>query len=320
MKLFIQIPCFNEQSTITQTILDLPKSIDQIDEIHVLIIDDGCTDRTVAIAKDIGVSHILSLGSNRGLATAFKRGLEYCIAHGADIVVNTDGDNQYLGSDIKHLVQPILHNKADLVVGCRPIANHPEFSPVKKLLQFAGSWVLRKVSKSTVRDAASGFRAFSRETCLRLSIYSSFSYTMETLIQAGNSGLRIKSVDISVNRATRPSRLFRSVDSFLFKSGQTILLMFLLYRPGKFFSLAATVPLLAAFFIGLRYVILTALAVDPSRTYIPSLIFFLFLTFSSLFLFLLGLLGELLKINRQISQDILYHNRVRNNYESPHIL
>ena len=219
MKLVIQIPCFNEEQTLPQTIHDLPQSIPGIDQIEILVVDDGSTDRTVEVARLCGAHHVLSLDTNRGLGRAFAMGLEKAMSLHADIVVNTDGDNQYVGADIAKLVEPILRHQADMVVGCRPIADHPEFSLLKKLLQSLGSWTLRSLSKTSVRDAASGFRAFSREACGRLVIYSRFSYCMETLIQAGNSHLRVDSVDIRVNPITRKSRLFKSLPEYLWKSG-----------------------------------------------------------------------------------------------------
>ena len=195
MKLIIQIPCLNEANTLAATIADLPKEIPGIDIIEYMIIDDGSTDDTVKVAKECGVHHIISHGSNRGLATAFTSGRDYALENGADILVNTDADNQYYGPDIALLVQPIIENKAEIVVGCRPIVKHPEFSPIKKLLQLCGSWALRKISKTTVRDAPSGFRAFSRQAMERIFIHSKFSYCMETLVQAGTTGMRVASVD-----------------------------------------------------------------------------------------------------------------------------
>jgi len=185
MKLIIQIPCLNEENTLPETVADtlpetvadLPRAIPGIDVIEFMVIDDGSTDKTVEIARQLGVEHVISLGSNRGLATAFRRGVEYALAQGADIVVNTDADNQYCGADIAKLVEPVLRNEADMVVGCRPIVDHPEFSPIKKILQLLGSWTLRQISKTTVRDAASGFRAFSRETCQRMRHVNAYSST-----------------------------------------------------------------------------------------------------------------------------------------------
>src|SRR2546423_1804344 len=185
MKLVIQIPCLNEEQTLPQTIRDLPASIPGVDRIEILVIDDGSTDRTAEVARSLGAHHVLKLGRRHGLARAFARGLQPALSLGADIVVNTDGDNQYAGADVAQLVQPIVQGNADMVIGCRPIDDHPEFSWLKKRMQQLGSWTLRELSQTTVRDAASGFRAFSRDTAQRLFIHSRVSYCMETLIQAG---------------------------------------------------------------------------------------------------------------------------------------
>ena len=306
MKLIIQIPCFNEEKTLPETINELPREVEGFDSVEFLIIDDGSTDKTFETAKKLGVDHIIQLGSNRGLATAFKFGIEYALEKGADVIVNTDGDNQYCGKDIPKLIRPIIEKKADMVVGCRPIKNHPEFALVKKFLQIFGSWTLRKISRTNIRDAASGFRAFSRETCQRLNILSQFSYTMESLIQAGNSGLRIKSVDIRINKKTRNSRLFRNVPEFIFKSTSTILMMFLLYRPGRFFTLFSSIFLIPSFFIGVRFLYLITQNSDPSRTYIPSLILLSILAWTGFLCIALGLIGIKIKSLRQVQNEILY--------------
>lgn len=313
MKLIIQIPCLNEADTLPQTIRDLPREIPGVSTIEYLVIDDGSEDNTSEVARSLGVHHVLSLGSNRGLARAFSTGIEYSLSHGADIVVNTDADNQYCGEDIALLIRPILENKADLVVGCRPIVGHKEFGPLKKVLQLLGSWALRQLSKTSVRDAASGFRAFSRECCLRLFVYSTFSYCMETLIQAGNSGLRVASADIRVNPTTRPSRLFRSIPQYLYKSGATMIAMFILYRPGRFFLTAASLPIAAAFALGLRFIYVVYLVdmPDHSRTYIPSLILLATLSLTGVFLFFLGVIGEISKSQRRMAEENLYLMRKR---------
>ncbi len=313
MKLIIQIPCFNEEKTIKETLADIPRKIAGIDQVEVMIVDDGSADRTVAVARECGVDHIVSLGSNRGLATAFRRGTEYALAQGADILVNTDADNQYCGADIPKLVEPILKHEADLVVGCRPIADHPEFNPAKKMLQMAGSWTLRQISKTTARDAASGFRAFSRETLQRIFIHSKFSYCMETLIQAGNSGIRVASVDIRVNPKTRESRLFKSIPQYIKKSGGTMLAMFVLYRPGRFFSFCASPFILAALVLGIRflYLIYGITAAQPGRTYIPSLILLAVCSIIGTLLIALGIIGEILKAQRRIAEENLYLQRKR---------
>jgi glycosyltransferase involved in cell wall biosynthesis len=311
MKLIIQIPCLNEEKTLPDTIRDLPRTIPGIDVIEFLVVDDGSRDNTAAVAESLGVHHVLRLGSNRGLARAFSRGVAYALAQGADLVVNTDADNQYCGQDIPRLVAPILANQADLVVGSRPIDDHPEFSPFKKAMQKAGSWALRYVSQTTVRDAASGFRAFSREACQRLFVYSEFSYCMETLIQAGNTGLRVVSVDIRVNPSTRPSRLFRSIPQYISKSGMTIFTMFMLYRPGRFFATIGSALLLAAFGLGLRFLWLVYLdpTSEPGRTYLPSLILTAILGVMGTLVFILGILGELIKYQRRLQEEILYRLR-----------
>lgn len=312
MKLIIQIPCLNEEKTLPDTIRDLPRALPGIDIIEFLVIDDGSHDNTATVAEALGVHHVLRLGSNRGLARAFTRGIAYVLAQGADIVVNTDADNQYCGEDIALLVKPVLANRADLVIGCRPIEDHPEFSPTKIVLQRMGSWMLRQVSRTTVRDAASGFRAFSREACQRLFVYSEFSYCMETLIQAGNTGLRVVSVDIRVNPSTRPSRLFSSIPQYISKSGMTIFTMFMLYRPGRFFSVIGGSLFAAALVLGFRFLWNVYLdpTPEPGRTYLPSLILTAIFGVMGSLVCILGVLGELIKYQRRLQEEILYRLRL----------
>lgn len=308
MKLVIQIPCLNEEATLPATLADLPKKVPGFGTVEVLVIDDGSTDRTAEVARQAGADHVISLGTRRGLAFAFQRGLEESLTLGADVVVNTDADNQYCGQDIPLLVAPILQKQADLVVGCRPIANHPEFSWIKKLLQGVGSWTLRVLSQTSVRDAASGFRAYSRETCLRLFLYSRFSHCMETLIQAGNCGLRVFSVEVRVNPQTRPSRLFRSIPEYLFRSGFTMLTMFLLYRPLEFFFSLASVFFLLAGLVAARFVFLIYFLDTPEigRTHLPSLIFMAILAICGFILLALGLLGALIRNQRRLAEESLF--------------
>jgi glycosyltransferase involved in cell wall biosynthesis len=313
MRLFIQIPSLNEEETLPQTLADLPREIPGIESIEYLVIDDGSTDRTAEVARECGAHHVLRLGSNRGLATAFRMGVDYALAHGADIVVNTDGDNQYCGADIAKLVQPILTGNADLVVGCRPITDHPEFGPIKKLLQLLGSATLRTISKTTVRDAPSGFRAFSRETCQRIFLYSKFSYCMETLIQAGNNGLRISSVDIRVNPKTRDSRLFKSIPQYIWKTGSTMVSMFVLYRPGRFFISLALPFLMFAAALGVRFVYLIygLEQRDPTRSHLPSLILLTLLATFGLALVIAGIFAELIRSQRRLTEEVLYQTKLR---------
>jgi glycosyltransferase involved in cell wall biosynthesis len=308
MKLVIQIPCLNEELTLPQTVRDLPKSIPGIDQIEILVVDDGSTDHTAAVARALGVRHILRLGKRRGLARAFAMGMREALSLGADIIVNTDGDNQYAGADIPKLVKPILEGRADMVVGCRPIEGHPEFSPSKKKLQHIGSWMLRGLSQTTVRDAASGFRAFSRETAQRLFIHSQFSHCIETLIQAGDLRLRVSSVDVDVNPNTRQSRLYQSLPEYLWKSGRTMLAMFVYYRPGSLFGTLAAANLTAAALLGLRFLYLVYLTPKPTphRTYIPSLILLSILALIGVGLAALAVMAELIRTQRRLMEEMLF--------------
>ncbi len=313
MKLIIQIPCLNEEFTLPQTVADLPTSIPGIEVIELQVVDDGSTDQTVEVARRLGVHHIVALGSNRGLATAFMAGLHHALTHGADIIVNTDGDNQYCGADIAKLIEPIVSGRADFVVGCRAILAHQEFGIVKKLLQLVGSWLLRKISRTQVRDAASGFRAFSRHASTRLFVHSRFSYCMETLIQAGNSGLRVEGVDIRVNRKTRESRLFRSIPQYVRKQASTMIAMALLYRPFAFFNMLAAPLFCTAFLLGLRYLYLKwhVYPSDPTRTFIPSLILVAVLTIFGSSLFLAGIVSSLFVAQRRLIELVLINQQER---------
>jgi glycosyltransferase involved in cell wall biosynthesis len=312
MKLIIQIPCYNEENTLAETVRDLPKKIDGIDSIEYLVILDGCTDKTEQVAKECGVHHVLPLGRNFGLATAFMRGLDYALLLGADIVVNTDGDNQYSGFDIPKLVEPILSKRADMVVGARPIVTHPEFGFFKKILQVVGSWALRRLSKTHVKDAPSGFRAYSRETCMKLHLHSTFSHCTESLIQAGHLGLTVESVDININPKTRDSRLFSSVSQYVWKQGKTMLSMFLLYRPGVFFFCLGLLFIIPAFILGIKF--LDAVYIHPHqlhRAMIPSLILLAMLGLFGFISWSLGVIGDLVKNQRRISEEQLFITKKR---------
>jgi len=308
LKLIIQIPCLNEEASLPATIRDLPREVPGFSSVEFLVIDDGSSDRTAEVARELGIHHILRLGSCRGLATAFQHGLAYSLNQGADVVVNTDADNQYQASYIPALVAPILANQADIVIGCRPILKHPEFTPIKKLLQLLGSWVLRQVSRTSVDDAASGFRAFSLQACQRIFLYGNFSHCMETLIQAGNSGLRVSSVEIGINPQSRPSRLFRNIYEYIAKSGFTIVKMFLLYRPWAFFSFLSFPFFALSLFLGFRFIYLTYIT-DPSvsgRSYIPSLILLSISAFVGIFMITVGILAELTRAQRRLTEEALF--------------
>jgi glycosyltransferase involved in cell wall biosynthesis len=310
-KLIIQIPCFNEAQTLPKTIKAIPNMFHGVDIVEILVIDDGSSDNTAEIAKANGVHHILKLKRNRGLGYAFKIGLRRALELNADVVVNTDADNQYCAKDIQKLIDPILSGKADFVVGCRPILSHPEFNFVKKGLQWLGSFVLRVMSKTDVPDAASGFRAYSRETCIKLNVYSDFSHCMETLIQAGNAGMSVTWTNININPSTRPSRLFESIPQYLLKSGQTILEMSTIYSPGRFFSILSIFFLFPALFIGVRFIYLTYfISAAPEKTYLPSLILLSLLGITGIILLTLAILGELLKTHRRLNEEILQETKI----------
>ena len=309
MKLVIQIPCLNEEATLPVTLADLPKSIPGIDTIEVLVVDDGSTDRTVEVARANGAHHVLSLGRRCGLARAFTSGIQKALSLGADIVVNTDADNQYYGPDIAELVKPILEQRADVVVGARPISNISHFSPLKKVLQKLGSAVLRQVSQTTVNDAPSGFRAYSREAALRMNVFSRFTYTMETLIQAGRQGLRVASVPIRVNGKLRESRLFKGMTSYISRSVTTMARVYILYSPMRFFLWLGLPVFLAGLAWNIRWLILFFGGTD--RTHLPSLILGAVLILVGTQLLALGILADLIAKNRMIQEEVLYRLRKR---------
>jgi glycosyltransferase involved in cell wall biosynthesis len=312
MKLIVQIPCFNEAATLPETLAAIPRHIPGITAVEILVINDGSTDETIQTAQAHGVHHIVDLKSNRGLAQAFKTGLQQAVALGADIIVNTDGDNQYNGEDIPHLIQPILMGQADIVVGERPILDHPEFSWTKKVLQKLGSSVVRAISQTTVPDTTSGFRAFSADAAMRINLFSGFSYTLETIIQAGNSNLRVTSVPIGINPKTRDSRLFRSIPQYLLRSGTTIAQIAAVYRSGPFFSLLGVPPIFFAFVLALRYTRLVFFQRRHMTAFWPSIVLAGFLLVIGFQLFLTGILAEMVGSNRKLLEELLYRERCRN--------
>lgn len=307
VKLIIQIPCFNEEGTLPVTVEDLPREINGVDEIEFLIIDDGSEDRTREVAKECGVHHITGFSGNRGLARAFQHGLNTCLALGADIIVNTDADNQYSGHDIPKLVAPIVKGEADIVVGDRETHTISHFSAFKKFLQKHGSILVGKASGIEVPDATSGFRAFSREAALSLNVISDFSYTLETLIQAGRKRMRIESVPIRTNEKLRESRLFTSMFSFVRKSGSTMVRVYTTQQPLKVFLVPAILFLAASLIPFGRF--LYFVAKGNGGGHVQSLIFGLVLFFVSGFLTIIGVLAELITANRKLIEEILKTTR-----------
>lgn len=302
MKLIIQIPCFNEEKTLKTTIDALPKYIEGIDQIETLIVDDGSTDKTVEIAKELGVIHIVSHGKNFGLAKAFTTGINKALELGADIIVNTDADNQYCAEDIEKLILPIISNDADIVIGARPVSTVKEFSPLKKLLQKFGSWVMRLISSAKVEDAPSGFRAFSRSAAMQLNIFDKYTYTMETIIQAKAKGLRIISVPIRVNPELRKSKLVKNMFDYIFRSAITMMRMFVIYRPFRFFTLIAGLFVFCGLILGGRF--LYFYLNGAGSGHIQSLILTAILLIIGFQVGMLAIIAELLAMNRKLIEDV----------------
>jgi glycosyltransferase involved in cell wall biosynthesis len=253
MKLIIQIPCYNESETLPVTLAALPRSVPGFDNVEWLVIDDGSTDDTVRVAKEAGADYIVRHNRNQGLARAFMTGIRECIRLGADVIVNTDADNQYCADDISALTHPVLNGLADLVVGARPIDSIRHFSPMKKILQKIGSWVVRIVSRTSVEDVTSGFRAFSRKAAEQFVVFSNYTYTLETLIQAGLNNMSVVSIQVRVNQNLRPSRLIKSVPVYIFKSLATIVRIFVIYRPFRFFAAIGLILFGVGFLLGIRF-------------------------------------------------------------------
>lgn len=307
MKLIIQIPCFNEEGTLKQTLDDLPKKIVGIKSIEILIIDDGSSDNTVKVAKQNNVNHIISHKKNLGLASAFMTGIKYALKNQADIIINTDADNQYSGKDIEKLIKPILNNKADIVIGARPIKNHLEFSILKKILQLLGSSVVRFISNTNIDDAPSGFRAYSRSAAKKINVFSRYSYTLETIIQAGYSNLTLISVPISVNNKTRESRLFKNMFQYMLRSVFSIIRTFAIYKPfsffgltGLFFSIVGLIP-----FFRFIYFYLNGMPGD----YIQSLIFGVAFLLIGIILLIFSFVADLISVNRRLLEELVDHSK-----------
>ena len=301
-KLIIQIPCLNEEHTLPKTLEDLPKKIEGIDSIEILILDDGSTDKTVEVAKKWGVHHVLQFTNNKGLAKAFISGINQSLKLGADIIVNTDADNQYFGGDIVKLIQPILTKASDIVVGDRQVETIRHFSPVKIFLQKFGSWVVRQLSGTEVPDATSGFRAYSRDAALQLNVVSDFTYTVETIISAGKKNLAIAHVPVKTNTKLRESRLFPSIRVYLQRSLVTMLKVYSMYRPLRLFTLAGGTTFLLGFVIGCRY--LFFFFMGQTEGHIQSLILSAILLIVGFQIIMMGIAAELISVNRQLLEDI----------------
>lgn len=303
-KLIIQIPCYNEEGTLAIALAALPREVPGFDTVEWLIIDDGSTDDTVRVALENGVDHVIPLGHNRGLARGFMAGIEACLALGADVIVNTDADNQYDASCIPDLTRPILDSKAEMVIGERPISETSHFSLVKKFLQKLGSWAVRVASKTRVPDAPSGFRAISRSAAMRLYVFSEYTYTLETIIQAGRSNITIASVPVGTNEDLRPSRLVKSIGSYVRRSMMTIVRIFLLYKPMRFFAILGSIFWLAALILGGRY--LYELAIDANTQRIQSLLLMSIFAIAGLLCFTIAVVADLLAMQRRLLEEIRF--------------
>lgn len=304
MKLIIQIPCYNEAETLKIALDALPRQLIGIDKIEYLIVNDGSMDDTVQVAKDWGINYIVNFRQNRGLARGFIAGLDACLRNGADIIVNTDADNQYCADDIEKLIQPILSGKYDIVIGERPIDSTAHFSPMKKKLQRVGSWVVQKASNTEIPDAPSGFRAYSREAAMRLNVVNEYTYTLETIIQAGREKIAMTSVPVHTNKELRKSRLFHSMFGYVKKSAGTIIRAFIMYKPLRSFTLIGGVPFAIGICLGVRFLIYYFRGLGDGH--IQSLILAAILLMIGWQTFVIGLQADIIAANRKLLQDIQY--------------
>ena len=307
-KLIIQIPCLNEAATLPATLADLPRSVPGIDVVEVLVIDDGSRDRTADVAKAQGVAHVIRFRQRKGLAAAFIAGIDASLRRGADYIVNTDADNQYAGRDIARLLEPLLRGDADIVVGDRNIRDLEHMSWPRKLLQRLGSWTVRQVSATNVPDTTSGFRAYTREAALRMTIVSDFSYTLESLIQAGKQRMAVTHVPISTNPRTRPSRLFGSVLSYIKQSAATIVRIYTMYEPLKVFTYIGTTIFVTGFLISMRFLYYFLFTFE-SEGKVQSLILSAVLMIVGFQVVLIGLVADVISGMRKLLEDLLYRVR-----------
>ena len=306
MKLIIQIPCYNEEATLPETLAALPKSVSGFDSVEHLVIDDGSNDKTAEVAEAYGADHIIRL-RHQGLGRTFMNGIEACLRLGADVIVNTDADNQYNAGDIPRLLEPILKGEADFVIGTRPIGSIEHFSWIKKVLQVLGSRIVRAASQTSVMDAPSGFRAITRKAAMQLNVFSSYSYTLETLIQAGHSGISTVSVPIRVNPEGRRSRLVNSLFSYVRKSALTIVLTYAIYKPLKFFWGIAALFFLPGLLLSFRF--LYYFLTGDGNGHIQSVILSVFLMSVGFSLAMMAILAELISVNRQLIEKLSYRQQ-----------
>jgi glycosyltransferase involved in cell wall biosynthesis len=306
-KLIVQIPCLNEAKTLPATLADIPRAIPGVDVVEVLVIDDGSRDGTSEVARRRGVEHIVRFPHRRGLASAFAAGIDACVKLGADIIVNTDGDNQYAGADIPKLIAPLLRGEADIVIGDRKVQDLVYMSPARKRLQWLGSWVVRQVSDTNVPDTTSGFRAYTREAALRMTILSEFTYTLESIIQAGKKRMAIAHVPISTNPRLRKSRLFSSVWTYLKASAATIVRIYAMYEPLKVFGLIGAFVFSAGLAVSLRFVYFYL--IGEGLGHVQSLILAAVLLIVGFQIALIGLLADVISGNRKLLEDLLYRMR-----------
>ncbi len=307
MKIIIQIPCLNEEQSLPVTLKELPRELNGVDEVKWLIIDDGSLDNTIDVAIENGVDYVVSHPTNKGLAQAFMTGLETCLHFEADIIVNTDADNQYFAGDIQKLIDPILNKEADYVIGTRPISKTPHFSVIKKAFQHLGSWLVRIVSKTSVSDAPSGFRAISKKAAMRMQVFNTYTYTLETIIQSGRSNIKVISVPIRTNPQLRESKLISTIPNYINRSAKTIIRSLLAYDPFKFFVIPSIFLIISAIIVGLRFLFFYFMG--DGDGHVQSLIFGTILFILGGLLFITGLLADLISVNRKLLERLDYKIR-----------